>query len=384
MTFFAWRGLIDFLVLSAPLYVLLRSSRRARALRFAVTIVVFWIGSLVAGQLNLLITRWILEGLTLLTVLLLVTVFQPELRHAFARLDIASRLSRQRQTLPPTLKTITSAAFSLAHAHRGALIVIVRDDPVEELVKGGVPLGGQVSQEILEAVFRKVSPVHDGATIVEGEQITRVAAILPLTHRDDVPKQFGTRHRAAMGLSEQCDAVVLVVSEERGQVTLTYGEHVRPMQTIEELEAAFHQLFGPAPSTPSFLRRVIAREDLGLKAGALTLSAVLWSITFLTAGTTVRTRVIPIEFTRLTRGFAIASQSDESVQVQIRGRSWLLDSVNLDTMTARLDLARLQAGSHTLVVAPERVNAPPGVSVVNVTPGQITVRLERQEPPKSR
>jgi YbbR domain-containing protein len=94
--------------------------------------------------------------------------------------------------------------------------------------------------------------------------------------------------------------------------------------------------------------------------------------------------MIPIEFTRLPRGLAIASQSDARVQVQIRGSSWLLDSVNLDTMTARLDLAPLQAGSHTLVVAPEKLNAPPGVSVVNIAPRQITVRLERQETPTSR
>ena len=115
-----------------------------------------------------------------------------------------------------------------------------------------------------------------------------------------------------------------------------------------------------------------------------TYRAGLWSITFLTTGTTVRTRVTPIEFTRLPRGLAVASQSDEGVQVQIRGNAWLPDSVNLDTMTAPLDLAPLQAGSHTLVMAPENVNAPHGVSVVNVTPRQITVRLERQEPPNSR
>lgn len=383
MSFFAWRGLTDFLVLSVALYVLLRWSRQARALRFGVTIVGFWIGSLVAAQLNLLITRWILEGLTLLAVLLLVTVFQPELRHAFTRFDIVSRLSRRRETLTPTLKTIASAGFSLAHARRGALIVIVRGDPVEELVKGGVPLGGQVSQEILEAIFRKVSPVHDGATIVEGGQITRVAAILPLTQREDVPKQFGTRHRAAMGLAEQCDAVILVVSEERGQVTLVDGRRVRPIQTVEELEGAFHELIGPSRSAPSLLRRVFAREDLGLKATALALSAVLWSITFLITGTTVRTRVIPIEFIRLPRGLAIASQSSESVQVQLRGSSWLLDSVNLDALTARLDLAPLRAGAHTLVVGPEKVNVPPGVSVVNIAPRQIALRLEPRETPKS-
>jgi diadenylate cyclase len=378
----AWRGLTDFLVLSATLYVLLRWSREARALRFAITIVAFWIGSLVAARLNLLITQWILEGLTLLAVLLLLTLFQPELRHAFTRLDIVSRLSRRNDPLAPTLNTIACAAFSLAQARRGALIVIVRNDPIEELVKGGVPVGGQVSQELLEAIFRKVSPVHDGATIVEGGRITRVAAILPLTQRDDVPKQFGTRHRAAMGLAEQCDAVVLVVSEERGEVTLVHGREARLVRPVEELDQKFHELFS-VQTAPPLLRRLFARDDLGLKAAALTLSAVLWSVTFLTIGTTVRTRVVPIEFTRLPRGLVIASQSSESVEIQVRGSSWLLDSVNLETMAATLDLAQLRAGTHTFVVGPEKVNVPPGMSVVNIEPRQVTVRLERQETPSS-
>jgi uncharacterized protein (TIGR00159 family) len=383
MTFFAWRGLVDFLVLSSVLYVLLRWSKEARALRLGLTVVGLWIASLVAAQLNLLITRWILNGMTLLAVLILVTVFQPELRHAFARLDIVARFSPRRETLASALKTIATAAFSLAQARRGALIVIVRANPVDELVKGGVPLGGQVSQEILEAIFRKVSPVHDGATIVESGQITRVAAILPLTQRDDVPKQFGTRHRAAIGLAEQCDAVVLVVSEERGQVTLVDGRRVRAVQTVEELEQFFQELIRARRPAPSLLRRVFTREGLGLKAGALALAAVLWSITFVTTGTTVRTRVVPIEFTRLQRGLAIVSQSTESVQVQLRGSSWLLDSVNLDSMTATLDVAQLREGSHTLNIGSEKVNAPLGVRVVTVAPRQISLRLERQGTPKS-
>lgn len=336
-----------------------------------------------AAQLNLLITRWILEGAALLAVLILVTVFQPELRHAFARLDVMPWFSRRRETLTPTLKTIAGAVFSLARARRGALIVIVRRDPVDELVRGGVPLGGHISQEIIEAIFRKVSPVHDGATIVEGDEITRVAAILPLTHRDDMPKQFGTRHRAAMGLAEQCDALVLVASEERSEVTLVHGRDVRPVQTVEELERAFQELVRVGQPQPSLFRRVFAREEMGLKMTALALAAVLWSITFVAPGTAVRTQVIPIEFMRLPRGLALASQSAESVQVQLRGSSWLLDSVSLDTVSATLDLGQLREGSHTLTVGIERINAPLGVRVVSVAPRQIRVQLVRQEAPKA-
>lgn len=161
------------------------------------------------------------------------------------------------------------------------------------------------------------------------------------------------------------------------------GRQVRPVQTVEELERAFHELISPRRPAPSLLRRVFTREDLGLKAGALALAAVLWSITFVTTGTTVRTRVVPIEFTRLPRGLAIVSQSAESVQVQLRGGSWLLDSVNLDTMTATLDVAQLREGSHTLNIGSEKVNAPLGVRVVNVAPRQISLRLERQGALKS-
>jgi DNA integrity scanning protein DisA with diadenylate cyclase activity len=105
----------------------------------------------------------------------------------------------------PALVSICDAVFALATG-RGALVVLVRQDPVDALVSGGVPLGGTVSKEILEAIFRKVSPVHDGATIIERDRISRVGAILPLTERMDLLSEFGTRHRAAFGLAERCDA----------------------------------------------------------------------------------------------------------------------------------------------------------------------------------
>jgi hypothetical protein len=127
----------------------------------------------------------------------------------------------------------------------GALIVIVRRNAVAELVSGGIVLEAAVSPEILEAIFQKTSPVHDGAVIVRGDRIVRAAAVLPLTERERMPSYYGTRHRAAMGLSERCDALVVVVSEERGEVTLMEGrrmlrfdEEQKLAETLETVRAA--------------------------------------------------------------------------------------------------------------------------------------------------
>jgi diadenylate cyclase len=217
-----WQTVVDFVVLTFAMYLVLHWSRQARALRVTLWILALEAGALFAAYAGLIFTSAILHAATITAALVLIVLFQPELRHALNRLEVTLRSRRQSEVLVRGFETIANAIFSLAGARRGALVVIGRQDSVNELVDRGVPLGGQVSSEILEAVFRKVSPVHDGATIIEADHITRVGVILPMSHRQDLPAVWGTRHRAAMGLSERCDALVIVVSEERGEVTLVH------------------------------------------------------------------------------------------------------------------------------------------------------------------
>ena len=213
-----WQSAVDFFVLAIAIYLLLRWSREARALRVALGILAVRVGALLARQLGLPITGWVLDGATIVALLSLVVVFQPELRRALMRLDFPHRLRHREQM--PAVSAVTAAAWSLAKSRCGALIVIVRRDAIAELVTTGIAVGGRVSAELLGAVFQKGGPVHDGAAIIEGDVITQVGAVLPLTQRPDVPEQYGTRHRAGMGLAERSDAVVVVSSEERGEVTV--------------------------------------------------------------------------------------------------------------------------------------------------------------------
>ena len=204
-----WQSVVDFVVLTAALYTLLRWAQQARALRVALVVLGLHAGALVSRHFDLALTSWVLDGAAILAIVVLLLVFQAELRRFFMRLDsLLNWRSQAASTLAETYQSIAEAAFHLASGSVGALIVVVRRNAVTELVSGGLTMEAGVSPEILEAIFQKTSPLHDGAVIVRGDRMVRAAAVLPLTERDRVPSYYGTRHRAAMGLSERCDALV--------------------------------------------------------------------------------------------------------------------------------------------------------------------------------
>jgi hypothetical protein len=304
--------------------------------------------------------------------LVLIVLFQPELRHALSRLELTLRWPRQRAVLLNALEAISNATFSLATAKRGALLVIERRQPVAELVRGGVPLGGQVSPEILEAIFRKVSPVHDGATLIEGDHIIRVGAILPLSQTEALPRTWGTRHRAGMGLAERCDALVIVASEERGEVTLM---HDSTFETVATASALLTLLRTPMPPpVPSSRWPVFNGRELGLQAVAAAIAFAIWASALYT-GSAVRVRTVPIEFTNVAPGLRITGQSAVAVDVRLRGSSWLLDSPGTDQVVVRVSLAGLEEGAHSVEISPGLLRLPLGVFGEDVSPERVQLRL---------
>jgi diadenylate cyclase len=382
MLAFRWQSVFDFLVLVAAIYLVLRWGKQARAFRFSLVIVALKAGALLARQLDLTITSLLLDAADLIAVILLLIVYQAELRHAVTRLDVLAWLMPQREvTLKPEVDEISSAAFALAASQCGALIVIRRRDSLDDLIDGGVKLGGEISAEILEAIFRKKSPVHDGATIIEGDHIASVGGILPLTRRTDVPKDYGTRHRAAMGLAERSDALITVVSEERSEVTLMYGQRSEKMDSAAALAARIGELQTDLQVKPGERSREIFTQNLGLKAAALGLAAIFWSISFFLIGNSIRTVTVPVEFNNVPADMEIARTSTNTVQVQVRGSAWLLDSSSLDSLIARFDLTDSKEGSQTLAVGQSSLSLPPGLVIEKLSPSKISVSLVRTAQP---
>ena len=295
-----WQSVVDFVVVLVAVYLLLVWGKQAGALRIALGIVGLRAAAILAQQLNLVLTTWVLDAASLVAVVLLLVVFQPELRHALLHLDIVVqrwRWRRRVESLEPAFIAISEAAIALAQSGRGALLVIVRGDSIEDVITGGVPLGGEISKEIIEAIFRKVSPVHDGAVIIENNRIARVAAVLPLTQREDVPNIYGTRHRAALGLAERSDAIVVVVSEERRIVTVMHGGESRQADRVQDLVQSLETLCDPSKGEVSRFRK-----NLGLKAAAVGLASLIWVISFGLTGTSCERLIVPVEFSNVPPG----------------------------------------------------------------------------------
>jgi uncharacterized protein (TIGR00159 family) len=376
-----WQSDVDFVVLTAALYVLLRWAQQARALRVALVVVGLHAGALVARHFDLVLTSWVLEGAAILTIVLLVLVFQAELRRFFMRLD--SLLNWRWQTasrLAETCRAISEASFHMAAGAVGALIVIVRDNAVGELISDGVTLEAEMSPQILVSIFQKTSPLHDGAVIVQGDRIEKAGAVLPLTDRDRVPSYYGTRHRAGMGLSERCDALVVVVSEERSEVTLMDGRRMVGIDDAPKLAQTLEKLCTrPAAAVGSRLRRWLF-SNVGVKLAALGLAAAIWSTSFLSSGTTVRTVGVPVEFVGVPSGMEISTPSDR-LEVQVRGSAWLMDSVSLTRIVAHFNMRSKRAGSMELPVGADNLDLPPGIVMERVSPDKIAVKLYPQAKP---
>jgi hypothetical protein len=259
-------------------------------------------------------------------------------------------------------------------------MVVVQKDAVAELTTAGISLEGRVSAEILQAIFQKGSAVHDGAVLIEHDLVSRVGVILPLTQRAEVPDSYGTRHRAGMGLAERSDALVVVVSEERGEVTLLHGSHVVPMRSESHLVDALSALTTTAAYEVSRSLSALRPQDLRLPAMALALSAMVWGLAFLLPGASVRVRSVPLEFTHVPEGLTIASQSAETVEVWLRGSDFIFDSVSLEGLVARCDLATAHEGLNTVQISSDTFEVPLGLRVERIAIHQVSIRLANNAP----
>jgi diadenylate cyclase len=219
-----WTDLIEILIVAFLLYRVLLVLQRTRAMQIMLGVVVLAFLYGVARLLDLILIRTMLEAAFQYGAIAVLVVFQPELRAALARLG-HNRMVRAFQRLEGSrvADEIIEAVQRLARERHGAIIAIERDVGLGEYAETGSEVDARVTAEILTTIFTPYSPLHDGAVLISGDQIRTAGAILPLTQSTVKDRSLGTRHRAALGLSEETDAVVIVVSEETSQISVALG-----------------------------------------------------------------------------------------------------------------------------------------------------------------
>jgi len=233
----AWRPALEILILAVGIYYALRFVRGTRGAPVVTGfLVVLLTLVLVSFLLNLKVLQYLLGAFSAFSLLGVLVIFQPELRRMLAELGnlpLFGTAHEQRENIEVIIQT----AERLSEVRIGALIAIEQSINLQEAVESGIVVDCEATPEMLETIFFPNNAIHDGGVIIKGDRIAFAACIFPLTQRQDLNPSLGTRHRAAIGLSEETDAVVVVISEETGAISYAYkGQFVRGV-TLEELRA---------------------------------------------------------------------------------------------------------------------------------------------------
>lgn len=224
-----WRDVLDVLILSGLFYYLFRFIRGTRAAQMFIGLVIILLLSMIAGALQLNGLNWLISSLKTVWVLAFLILFQPELRKALTSLG-GGRMFRSFTTTQESsvLGELIRAVETLKEKSMGALIVIERNVGLKNIVETGTLLDSKVSAELLVTLFTPPSPLHDGAVVISGDQVVAAGCILPLSQNPRLAYALGTRHRAALGISEESDAIVIVVSEETAQISIAEAGRLVP------------------------------------------------------------------------------------------------------------------------------------------------------------
>ncbi len=251
--------LLDIAITAFVIYWLFNLIRGTRAVRLVIGVSVLLVVYALAQLLGFRLLTQLMQAGAVVGLFALVVIFQPELRRALDRLGRVGSLAwlvspAEQGPADRIAGAVARAASHLSAMRAGALIVLQRETGLEEIAETGVMMHAELSADLLESLFAPRGALHDGAVIIRGETILAAGALLPLAETTLQAERFGTRHRAALGISEQTDAIVVVVSEESGQVSLVERARIRRGLDEAHLDRLLTALLRPAPSGAAGLR----------------------------------------------------------------------------------------------------------------------------------
>lgn len=338
---------------------------------------------IIANAWGLFLTTWVFQILWQVFVILLIILFQKEIRQILERFNPLKIFGiRQESISNDWIPGLVNWAFAAAKKKLGAVIVFERSERVFDLITKGIVMECDPLPEILYSIFNKESPLHDGGILISNGKIIKTSCYLPLSVREDLPQEWGTRHRAALGLSEQCDAGVLIVSEERGEISVFMNKTI---QKIEDPEALSTLLAGMTPeqkeqhhSIKETIKFWFTRR-YKIKAIIFTAVFVLWLVL---AGQQNFEREIEISmrYKNIPANLVVAQPLDQKIIITCRGLRKDVSLLNENNSNAFMELLSAQPGVSSYNMNPRNINLPNNrVQVVNITPSKVEITLVKKE-----
>ncbi|MBW1948665.1 MAG: diadenylate cyclase [Deltaproteobacteria bacterium] len=370
------QDVLDVAFLSVVAYHLYLWFQGTRALKAMVGLLGLGAVYTLARSWGLFLTTWVFQVFWQVLVILLIILFQSEIRQVLERLNPVKLLGIRKMTPPEAwIGDFVNGVFQLARRSIGALVVVERSERVQGHITPGQVMEAAPTPEILLSIFQKDSPLHDGAVIVADGRIRQVATYLPLSSEKDLPRRWGTRHRAALGLSKRADALVIVVSEERGEVSVAMGGNLRIMESPEKFMRFMHEAV--APPRPAGgnrwerLRGYVVRR-WRTKALSLLVVSLTWLL-FAGQQDFQASFTVPVESANLPAILRITEPPNPRVRITVRGLRkdvGLLDESNVEV---RVDLSGSRVGSNKVRIGRGQVILPNDrVRVIRIQPPVLT------------
>jgi uncharacterized protein (TIGR00159 family) len=374
---FDWFDAADIAVVATVFWLIAIWLHNVRSRRAFVAVGVAGVVYLVAQVAGFALTAWLLQGFFAILALTLIIVFQEELRRLFDWIAVWG-LGRKRDRPPTTVTDVLVRSVArLASTRTGALIVLPGSEPIDRHIEGGVRLDGRLSEPLLLSLFDSSTPGHDGAVLIRKDRVARFSVHLPLSKNQVDLGPGGTRHAAALGLAEQTDALCIVVSEERGTVSVARDARLEVLSQPQELLGMLHDFgigriaTGDSARVQDSPLRTYWREGLL----AVALASVLWVVRVpgATVGEVVRPATVVLE--KLPADLIVESLDPATVSVRLSGlrRDLLIRSGK--GLEVRVDALLAQLGRRTFQLEAADIRTPEGLEVISIEPSQIRLSL---------
>lgn len=373
---------VDIALMSLILYAVLLWFKEAASRRVLIGVSVVLAVYFVARALDMYLTSLVFHTGFAVLVILLIVVFQEDLRRMLERVAgfRALRSFQQNYGVPINLDTLVEASFHMASLKIGALIVLKGRDPLARHLEGGIPLDGEISKPLLYSIFDASSAGHDGAVVIEGDRISKFAVHLPISKSHDKIAGRGTRHGAALGLSERCDALTIVVSEERGAVSLAEAGTLRVADsaaTLVERLTHFYETHHTEKPRGRWTHYFTRHGRLKLLAAALAITA--WFVLAYNPSTIQRTFIVPIEYRNLAENMLLNDAAPAEARMTLSGSEHNFRFLEPGNLRVTVDLSGMPAGTHEIDISEDNIRLPSRLTIYRISPRVLPLELRNEE-----
>jgi uncharacterized protein (TIGR00159 family) len=372
---FRWQDGLDILILTYIFYRLYLWLRKKKALRMVIAMLALPFFYLIAQWIDLPLSVWGLQNLWPVILLVLVVIFQQEIREVLGNITLPSFFfGRPERLASKIVDKIVGTAFQMTNRRMGGLIVLQKGDDLDEFIHEKTLLDSEIDEDLLISIFHPQSPLHDGAVVIQGDRIRYAGSLLPSSQSSYLPKEWGTRHRAGVGITEVSDAECIIISEERGEVLFASKGKVGKKAREEDLKES---LSGFIPKSDkkkekNWLKKIFG--DVPRKALFLVLVCLLW-VFFIGIRQGEISFNIPIEYYSIPPNLTISGEPPREINVRLKGSKRLLSLVKPDQIRVQVDLSNTRSGTNQILLSEKNMNTPSGTTVTSFNPRQIRLQL---------